>query len=66
MERALSARPPRQLKRPWDVVTRRVDPETGLLLSKRSRKGREELFRKKALPRKDRWLRRDQPEPVVR
>jgi penicillin-binding protein 1B len=66
MARAARARPLREVERPGDVVVRRVDPETGLLLSKRSRKGREELFRRRALPRKDRWLRRDRPEPVVR
>ena len=66
MEPALSARPPAGVKRPRDVVERRVDPRTGLLLSERSREGRQELFRLQALPRKDRWLRRDPPEPVVR
>ena len=56
----------REIERPKDIVVRRVDPDTGLLLSKRSRRGREEIFRRHALPRKDRFLRRDKPEPVVR
>jgi membrane peptidoglycan carboxypeptidase len=66
MERASSARPPRTVERPENVVVRRVDPETGLLVSRRSRKGHDELFRLQALPRKDRFFRRDRPEPVVR
>jgi membrane peptidoglycan carboxypeptidase len=66
MARAVEARARREVERPRDVVTRRVDPESGLLLSGRSRKGREEIFNRRALPRKDRWLRPDRPEPVVR
>jgi penicillin-binding protein 1A len=65
MERAAGARAPREVERPGDVVVRRVDPETGLLLGKRSGRGREELFRRQALPRRDRWLLRDRPEQVV-
>lgn len=65
MKHATATRAPRPIERPADVVVRRVDPETGLLLGKGSGKGREELFRRQALPRKDRWLLRDRPEPVV-
>jgi penicillin-binding protein 1A len=66
VEPALSAWPTTVVERPRDLVERRVDPDTGLLLPDRSRKGRNELFRRQALPRKDRWLLRDRPEPVVR
>jgi penicillin-binding protein 1B len=66
MQPALSARPRSGVERPRDIVERRVDPKTGLLLPRHSRKGQEELFRRQALPRKDHWLKRDPPEPVLR
>jgi membrane carboxypeptidase/penicillin-binding protein len=66
VERSVAGRPAREVPRPSDVVVRRVDPKTGLLLSRRAKRGRNELFRRQALPRKDRWLRNDRPEPVVR
>jgi membrane peptidoglycan carboxypeptidase len=65
VELASPTRPAREVKRPRDIVVHRVDPATGLRLSPRSSKGREELFRRRALPRKDRFLRPDRPEAVI-
>jgi membrane peptidoglycan carboxypeptidase len=66
MKPALGVRPVSGVPRPRDVVARRVDPRTGLLLSERSHEGREELFRRQFLPRRQRWFRRNRPEPVIR
>jgi membrane peptidoglycan carboxypeptidase len=65
VEPASVSRPEREVKRPPDVVVSRVDTETGLRLSPRSSKGREELFRRRVQPRRDRFLRPDRPEPVI-
>ncbi|MDH3283186.1 MAG: transglycosylase domain-containing protein [Acidobacteriota bacterium] len=66
MTRAAPARPPYETERPRGVVARRIDPASGLLKSRMSRGGREELFRRGALPPRDRVLRRDRPAPVIR
>jgi penicillin-binding protein 1A len=65
MERAAWARPPEEVSVPADVIERRVDPRTGLLVRGGS-KGYAELFRRGALPPRDRWLRHDAPVTVVR
>jgi penicillin-binding protein 1A len=62
--RAATGRPDYRVERPSGIVTRRVDPGTGLQVS--GRKGREELFRRGAVPRRDRFWRVDRPEPVIR
>lgn len=51
---------------PRGIVTRRVDPGTGLVRSRLSRGGREEIFRRGAMPTSDRLLLRDEPAPVIR
>jgi membrane peptidoglycan carboxypeptidase len=66
MEPATRGRSGRGVERPGDVVVRRIDPRTGLRLSARSSRGREELFRRGVQPRKRRVLRRNRPEPVIR
>ncbi len=64
MERAVPTRQGRRLARPEAVVERRVDPATGLLVRAWS-KGRMELFRRGALPPRDRLFRHDRPVEVV-
>jgi penicillin-binding protein 1A len=66
MEGAVPKREAYEVERPRDVVTRRVDTRTGLLVGSGSRKGRDELFRRAVLPRRDRFWRRDPAEGVVR
>jgi membrane peptidoglycan carboxypeptidase len=66
MEPAAAGRSARPVERPSDVIVRRIDPRTGLLLSGRSSRGREEIFRRSVQPRKDRLLRRDRPEGIIR
>ena len=64
MSKAVPARQEHRVERPEAVVQRRVDPRTGLLVHGWS-KGRNELFRRGALPPRDRWLRHDRPVEVV-
>jgi penicillin-binding protein 1B len=66
MEQAVPASAAFEVDRPAAVLTRHVDPATGLLVGSGSRRGREELFRRGALPRRDRFWRHDPAEPVVR
>jgi penicillin-binding protein 1B len=65
MERAVPARSGGGPQRPDDIVEARIDPRTGLRVRGWSQ-GREELFRRGALPPRDRLLRRDEPLAVVR
>jgi penicillin-binding protein 1B len=64
--RAVLAIPGSEPAAPRGLVTRRVDPETGLVKSRLSRGGREETFRRGAVPPSDRPLLRDEPSPVIR
>ncbi len=66
MERAAKARPGHSVDRPRGVVVRRVDPRSGLLYGSGSRRGRQELFLDDALPRRNRFWRRDREMPVIR
>jgi membrane carboxypeptidase/penicillin-binding protein len=66
MEQALVARPRRELDRPRNVVERHINPRTGLLVRETNNSARLELFRRGALPRRDRFWRLDRPIPVVR
>lgn len=64
--RAAPLRPPLHVTRPRDVVAAHVDPTTGLRVRAARRGAREEFFLDRSLPRRDRFWRRDEPEPVVR
>jgi membrane carboxypeptidase/penicillin-binding protein len=66
MRGAVAARPRLHVERPFGVVLRRVDPGTGLLVSRLSSSGREEPFRRGALPKRKRLLVRDRPAAAVR
>jgi len=66
MRSAVGARPPSELRRPRKVVERHVDPKTGLLVRERNRRAEPELFRRGALPPRDRFWRSDDSVPVVR
>lgn len=66
METAAGARPGHEITRPRGVVVHRVDTRSGLLYGANSRRGREELFRDGALPRRNRFWRRDRAMPVIR
>jgi len=66
MERAVTARPGHEVSKPRGVVTRRVNPRNGLLYGQNSKRGREELFRRDALPRRNRLWRRDRETLVIR
>ena len=66
MERAVPARPGYDVSKPKGVVVRRVSPRSGLLYGRNSRRGHEELFRTDALPRRNRFWRRDREMPVIR
>jgi len=66
MERAVGARPGHDVSRPRGVVVRRVSTHSGLLYGRGSNRGREELFRNDALPRRNRFWRRDREMPVIR
>jgi membrane peptidoglycan carboxypeptidase len=66
MERAARARPGHDVPRPRGVVVRRVNPRNGLLYGSDSKRGREELFRGDALPRRNRFWRRDREMLVIR
>ncbi len=66
MERAAGARPDHRVEQPRGVVVRRVNPRSGLLYGRNSNRGREELFCSDALPRRNRFWRRDRAMPVIR
>jgi penicillin-binding protein 1B len=66
MAEAVPARPARTMKTPSGLVERYVDPRTGLLVRSFGPRARKELFRKAALPPRDRFWRADSPVPVVR
>ena len=66
MERAVLARPGHDVSQPRGVVVRRVSTRSGLLYGRDSSRGREELFRSAALPRRNRFWRRDREMPVIR
>ena len=52
--------------RPRDIVEKMIDTRTGLLVRDFNPRARRALFREGALPRRDRFFRRDEPVPVVR
>ncbi|MCP3981719.1 MAG: hypothetical protein GY716_20655 [bacterium] len=56
----------RRVERPREVVERHVDTTTGLLVREFNADSRPELFRRGALPERDRFWRVDQAIPVVR
>ena len=66
MKVAVPARPYAGPGVPRRVVEKYIEPDTGLLVRKRNRRARKELFREGALPPRDRFWRADRPVPVVR
>ncbi len=66
MEHAVPARPPRPRPRPEGVMTLYVDSKTGLLVREANPRAHPELFRRGALPRRDRFWRYDRDLPVIR
>jgi penicillin-binding protein 1A len=66
MSMAVPARSAYRIEAPSDIVMRRVDPRSGLLVSSRSGRGKEELFRRGGLPPRRRFWKVNRPVPVVR
>lgn len=66
MAAAALTRPRLPTGAPRGVVRRYVDPATGLLVRSFNPRARRELFRRGALPPRDRFFRIDRPLPVVR
>ncbi|MEO1368173.1 MAG: penicillin-binding transpeptidase domain-containing protein [Acidobacteriota bacterium] len=65
MEKATELRPPAEVRRPSGVVTRHVDPTTGLRVLALHPRAQAEIFRRGALPPRDRLLSKDDPVPVL-
>ncbi|MEM6796174.1 MAG: penicillin-binding transpeptidase domain-containing protein, partial [Acidobacteriota bacterium] len=65
MERASAARPPREVRRPQGVVTRHVDRRTGLRVLALHPRAEPEIFRRGAVPPRDRLLSKDAPAPIL-
>jgi membrane carboxypeptidase/penicillin-binding protein len=66
MSAAVPARPKRPLPRPREIVERTIDTRTGLLVRSFGPRARSEIFRKSALPPRNRFWRADSEVPVVR
>lgn len=66
MAKAAKARPPRRIERPSGVLTHYVDPKSGLLVRSFRPGAEPELFHRSAVPRRNRFWRDDEPEPVIR
>ena len=66
MRRGVPLRPPREIARPYDVVSRHVDARTGLLVRSWNPHAQLEVFRLGALPPRDRFWREDTDVAVVR
>jgi penicillin-binding protein 1B len=65
MEVAARARPARTTPRPDGIVSAFVDPDTGLRVRASKKGAQEYLFRKGAMPRKNRPILRDRPETII-
>jgi 1A family penicillin-binding protein len=65
MAGAAPARPPLAHNAPQGIIKAYVDPETGLRVGERNRRAYEEVYRRGATPRRDRFWRRDKAVPVV-
>ena len=65
MERAARARPPRAVARPEGILSHWVDADTGLLVRQSNPRAKAEIFRRGAMPRRDRFWRVDEEVPVV-
>jgi penicillin-binding protein 1B len=66
MAEAVPARAARTMTTPAGLVERYIDPRTGLLVRSFNPRASRELFRKSALPPRDRFYRKDSALPVVR
>ena len=66
VERAAPAWPWRAIERPRGIVTRHIDPTTGLRVVRLHPRAEPELFRRGALPPRDSWFREDEPVDVIR
>ncbi len=66
METAAASRPGPLRRRPRRVVERFVDSRTGLLVRERNPRARKEYFRLGALPRRDRFFRKNRKVPPIR
>lgn len=66
MEKAVPARPDFAPRRPARILELYIDTTTGLLVRARNPDARLELFRRGALPRRDRFWRIDEPVPALR
>lgn len=66
MEEAALVQAPWEVEQPRDVVTRRVDPETGLVVGMGVQKeGEEELFRRGAIPASSRFWKKNRPARII-
>ena len=65
MEQAVRARPPHELPVPEEIVTRRVQDRTGLLVDRPRRDSHVELFDRRYLPPSRRLLLPDEPLDVI-
>jgi penicillin-binding protein 1B len=65
MESAVAARPELRRRAPSGIVRAWVDPTSGLRVGRGKRAAEEEIFRRGALPRRDRFWRADRAVPVI-
>jgi membrane peptidoglycan carboxypeptidase len=65
MEAATPARPPMDHRAPKGIIRAHVDSRTGLLVRESNRHAYEEVFRRGATPRRDRFWRVDREVPVI-
>ncbi|HVS03197.1 MAG TPA: transglycosylase domain-containing protein [Thermoanaerobaculia bacterium] len=65
MRDAVRSRPSGGFERPPGIVTRDVDSRTGLLVRRWNPHSRQEVFRRRALPPRDRFWRRDPAVEVI-
>jgi penicillin-binding protein 1B len=65
MEGAAKARPPLAHDAPKGIIEAYIDTKTGLLVRERNKNAREEVFRRGATPRRDRFWRIDNAVPVI-
>ena len=65
MADAVPARPPLAHDAPKGIIETYVDPETGLLVGDRNKRAEKEVFRRGAVPRRNRFWRIDKAVPVI-
>lgn len=65
MQEAAPARPPKDVKKPMNVVQAWIDPKTGHSVKQGKRGAYEEHFRRGTVPNRKRWWRVNKPTDVI-